>query len=346
MTISRSNRVNMADVARESGVSVTTVSLVLGDKPGIPGETRERVMTAARQLGYRVKSASMMNQANSVRTVVMLVKMGPGEVPQANQFYAPVMAGIETACRQRQIDLIFSALTVDENNSPLNLPITLQKGSLDGILLVGAHVDDEFCRILSQLYKPVVLVDGYSDHDRFDSVVSDNIGGVRQSLEYLTRAGHRHIGFVGGWEGGYPSFSERRQGYLEYMRQNGLTCRLVDAHSELKSAAEATVRLLEEMPMLTALVGCNDEIAVGAMHGITELGYRVGEDISVIGFDDISIAHNILPPLTTMQVDKLNMGRIAVQLLVNRSEIPDVGLMTMVLRPKLIERSSVRTLQS
>ena len=346
MSTSRQNRVNMADVARESGVSVTTVSLVLSDKPGLPAETRQRVLDAARQLGYRIKTPSLTAHVGSIHTAGLLVKMGPGEVPQANQFYSHVIAGIESACRQRFIDLLFAGLPVDGKNRPVDLPPLLQKGGPDGLLLVGAQVDEEFMRVLSQAGKPIVLVDGYSDGDRFDSVVSDNIGGIHQAMRHLVQMGHGQIGFIGGSADAYPSFLERRAGYLSFTEKHNLPSYTVDCYSDLKCATDATLGFLQKNPQITALVGCNDEIAVGAMHAITELGCRVGEDISVIGFDDIATAKSVLPPLTTLQVDKLNMGRMAVQLLINRSEIPEASLMTMVLRPKLMIRNSVKMLQA
>lgn len=340
MVQNRRTRVNMADVARESGVSLSTVSMVLSDKPGLPVETRQRVLNAVRALGYNPRRPT--GQTGILRTVGLIIKSQFNDIPRSDQFYSQVVAGIEAACRQRNLNLLYAAMSTDDFNRPLEIPSLIENGSADGVLLVGAQIDADLVKMIDQRNLPVVLVDAYSEIDKFDTVVSDNVGGARQATQYLIDNGHRKIGFVGGAEVTYPSFAERRSGYLKALHDNQIEdAFFADCHNRREETIDATQSLLLAHPEVTALVGVNDWIATTAMYAANELGRRVGDDLSIIGYDDILLAENVIPPLTTMRVDKVIMGQSAVQLLVNRVEQPESGRVTVVIHPDLVERNSV-----
>ena len=109
----------MADVARESGVSLSTVSMVLSYKPGLPSETRQRVLSVSHALCYHSRAVAISAVDCSLKTVYMFLEGSPGEVPRSNYFYSHVVTGIEAACHQRNIDLVFSTIPVDHDNIPL-----------------------------------------------------------------------------------------------------------------------------------------------------------------------------------------------------------------------------------
>jgi len=193
---------------------------------------------------------------------------------------------------------------------------------------------------------PVVLVDAYSESNAYDAVVSDNFQGAYRAVSYLIENGHRHIGLVGTTRRAYPSILERRRGYLEALRDHDIAetyfADCILRHDESHVAAK---QLLAQNPQITALFGANDRVTIAAMHAAFELGRRVPDDLSLVGFDDIDLAHLTSPALTTMQVDKINMGRIAVQALINRAHTPDIPPTTIALRPCLIERRSVKDIR-
>jgi LacI family transcriptional regulator len=274
----------------------------------------------------------------------LVVKSEPGVTPQANPFYSHVLAGIEEACRQKNVNLLYATLPVDENNHPVEVPRLLLEESTDGLLLVGTLVDGALAPVLEQKAVPIVLVDAYALPNRYDAVVSDNVGGACQAVSYLIQRGHRHIGLIGSGPDAYPSLRERRQGYIQALREHNIAdTYFADCTPKKETAFEAATLLLSQHPQVTAVFGCNDEIALAAMRAAQELGRRVPEDLSVIGFDDIDLALHVTPPLTTMHVDKVGMGRMAVQLLINRVEFPDAERVTFVLHPSLIERRSTAT---
>jgi LacI family transcriptional regulator len=337
----------MADVARESGVSLSTVSMVFSDKPGLPAETRQRVLKAARNLGYNPRRSPRVNPKGILQTVGLVIKSQFNEIPRSDQFYSQVVAGIEQACRQRHLNLMYATMNTDLDNYPLEIPNLIDNGNADGLLLAGIVVNEKLHKILRQTGRPVVLVDAYSDCCDYDSVISDNENGAFHATQYLIEKGHRKIGFIGGSDNGFPSFTERRRGYRRALLERQIQeCVFADCYSRREDAIDAARTLLLEHPDLTALVGANDFIAINAMTAANHLGRRIGEDLSIIGFDDILMSESVIPSLTTMLIDKSAMGRMSVQILLNREEEPESGRITVVLHPRLVERNSVKRIPS
>lgn len=341
MPNSRKNRVKLADIAQVSGVSLTAVSLALNNKPGISQETRVRITEIARSMGYRFKVPQTQMAVTPVKTLGLLVKSRPQDEPHANSFYASIIAGIDATCRQMGVTLMFANLPVDSENCPLEMPSLLDKREVDGYLLAGVQIDEVFAHWLERRACPVVLLDSYSQSWRFSSVLSENVGGAYQVTEYLIQKGHREIGFIGGHDRAFPSLVERRTGYRKAMARYGLQRQVfADCSPNRKEAGAAALSLLRQNPRLTALVGVNDDTAISAMHALIEAGYRVPQDISLVGFDDICLAESVVPTLTTLRVAKPSMGRLAVQLLLNQIFQPAGGRVTAMFRPVLIERNS------
>ena len=209
-------------------------------------------------------------------------------------------------------------------------------------MVVGVWVTDRLQHMLEGLGAPVVLVDGYAASDGYEAVVSDNRQGAHQAVSHLIAHGHRHIAMVIADSGHYPSISERRLGYLDALNEGGLAdIYITDCTRAPHTLEEEVGRLLRDHPQITAIFGGNDLTALAAAGAARALGRRLPEDLSLVGFDDISMAQQFWPPLTTMHVDTRGMGRMAVQLLLNRLEYPEAEMVTAVMRPRLIERQSV-----
>lgn len=335
-------KVTIHEIARRCGVSPSTVSLVLNGKPGASAATRDLILETARQLGYSEKGGGG-GYTGLPSTLGMLVKtdLVGGQLPPSNPFYSKVIAGVDLACQDLGINLLFSMLPVDANNRPLKLPPLLEGDMADGLLMVGAFLDETVSAVLRERHAPVVLVDGYSDTESYDMVVSDNFGAAYQAVEYLLGLGHRRIGFVGGAADCYPSLRERRNGYLRALKENGITetyladCNIVQSHGDEEAAA-----LLTQSPQLTALVGVNDDVALGCIRAARRVGMRVPEDLSVIGYDDTDLAGRASPPLTTMRVDTVAMGQGAVHLMMLRMRQPQAARITLSVHPTLVARES------
>lgn len=334
-------KVRISDIARRSGVSPATVSHALNNKAGVSEETRLRILRIAEELEYPIKASPSPVTSRRLATIGMLVKTD-AVPPQANPFYSKVIMGIEDVCRRNGISLLFASVPVDENNQPIEIPQMFYSEKMDGILMVGTYVDDTLASISGRRVPPVVLVDGYSRDDDYDSVVSDNFRAAYTAVEHLIQKGHRHIALVGSEMNSYPSLKERRNGYQLALNEHEITDTYYANFNVNKSRGyQETGSLIKEHPQITALFCVNDSIAAAAMRAIHDMGKRVPADVSIIGYDDTYIGANAQPAITTMRVDTITMGRAAVNLLSMRLENPESACMTLIINPKLIERETV-----
>ncbi len=335
-------KVTITHIALESGVSPATVSLVLRNRPGVSEGTRIRVLGVAEKIGYQVKPIVVGSRNGRLQTIGMIVKTEPNLPARANPFYSHVIIGVEDACRNSGIDLLLSTMPVDDKNRPLGVPQMLTRGIADALLMVGTFVDETVTSAVGRKTCPIILVDAYAKTDMFDAIVSDNFQAAWQAVDYLIRHGHRHIGLVGSEPDSYPSIKQRRGGYLRALREHDISeVYCADFNLMLESGYEATKELLKKNSAITAIFAVNDKVALAAMNAVMDCGKRVPDDISIIGYDDVDLAANAKPPLTTMHVDTVAMGRAAVQLIMNRLEHPDSARMTLTIHPTLVERDSV-----
>jgi LacI family transcriptional regulator len=336
-------KVTITDIAQRSGVSVATVSLVLNNRPGVAKDTRARVLEAAEALGYPLKPTQSAGKPENLTTVGMIVKSDSEFPPYANPFYSRIIAGIDEVCRRNGINLLFATMPVDANNHPLEVPQILNSDGVDGLLMVGTFVDKTLLSISGRRTPPIVLVDSYSETDSYDSVVSDNFQAAYSLVEYLIRKGHTQIGMVGGRPDSYPSIRQRRNGYQRSLKDHGIRdLFLADCNvNESSHGRDEAECLLRSNPQLTAVFGVNDDTAITVMSVAQSLGLQIPRDLSVVGYDDIYAAATCNPPLTTMRVDTVAMGRAAVHLLAMRLTNLDMARMTLTVHPTLVERQSV-----
>lgn len=337
-------KVTLADIARDSDVSTATVSLVLRDKPGVSAETRQRVLDSARTLGYIYTPSNQAVGRVLPNDFGVIIKSRPNDLPGSNSFYSSVLAGVESVCRRNQINLMYANLLVDSKNNPLETPRLMVNGEVDGLLLVGLHLGRSLVEQLQKIDAPVVLVDAYDDGSAFDAVVTDNFAGAYRATCHLVEQGHRHIGIVGSLPDAYPSVRERREGYLQALADAGLEPYFADCVLHPSVVEPFVTDLLTAHPEITALFGCNDDVAIASLRTAQKLGRRIPADLSVVGFDNIDLSLVVLPRLTTMRVDMLGMGRLAAHLLLNRIEHPEAGRVRTIICPSLVERDSVSTL--
>lgn len=331
----------LADVAAAVGLSPAAVSLALRGKVGVSESTRARVVEAARTLGYRPLSG-ISRQHQKPLTIGLVIKALNGDAPEANRFYAPVMAGIEESCRTHRMNLMLATMPVDEHYFPLEVPRIVTDRTCDGLVVVGAHLSQGTAEIL-EAAPPVVLVDAYAEDDSFDSVATDNVGGARCAVDHLVSKGHREIAILGTEPGAFPSILQRRRGYEQVIAEAGLTAHFIDTPYWPPEAAAGTgIAYLRANPEISAVFCANDAVAVALMQSARLAGMAIPGRISVVGFDDIDLAGFISPPLTTMAVDKVGMGRIAVTLLAHRLELGKECVTQTLVRPTLIQRESVR----
>jgi LacI family transcriptional regulator len=341
-------KVTLAAVAELAKVAIGTASEALNNKPGVSPETRQLVLDAARQLGYDQRLAIDTAEASeaAIKTIGV-IKHEQHDYPGIDPFYFPVLSGVERQCQDNGITMMYATSEVDLYNRTLRLPSKLVNTEMDGLVIVGSFLGEPFAREIRALKCPVVLIDGYAEGVRFDRVLSNNVDGAYDAANYLIRNGHRHIGLIGTSEESYPSIKERREGYFKALARNDIAEAYIE-YSPLNraSAHEATIKLLQKHPNITAMFVANDNAAFGVINAARSLGYEVPDNLSVVGFDDISFAQDMVPPLTTMRVDKIRMGQLAIQQLVYRVQHPNAPIMTIQIDTELVIRKSVHNLHS
>jgi DNA-binding LacI/PurR family transcriptional regulator len=320
------------DVAERAGVSKSLVSLALRGSPRVREEKRKAVLKAAEQLGYRPNA--MARSLVRRRTNVIGVMLSDLH----NLYFVEVVDGIE----EEALSADYQALI----NTGGRLPgreweaiETLLQLRTEGVILAGPVLPA--ARILAAASAvPVVLVARASRWSSVDSVTNDDRAGARLAVDHLVSLGHRDIAHVDGGLG--AGSAARRSGYLEAMRRHGLEDRAVVALGAFteEGGASGIERLLTARRTPTAVFVANDLAAVGALHALEQHGLRVPEDVSVVGYDNTSLAGLGHIDLTTIDQPRRQIGATAVRLLLERLDGGRRRARHVVVPPSLVVRST------
>jgi LacI family transcriptional regulator len=295
-------RVTINDVARRPRRSRQTVSRALNDKGEIDGVTKQRVLDAARELGYR-PSRFARGLVRPDTTTIGLV------VPDLlNPFFTEVAAAALQAARSRGWHVVVhdTAGSVDEERGTLAV-IASQVDAVVGYFTLPEAELDQHTRGM-----PVVLVGRESGARKFSSIVVDGRAGVRAAVDHLVRAGHRRIGMLD--QANRADHSDRHAWFREAMNAHGLEVDAVTgARQSVDGGAEALTALLDRHPDVTAVFTFNDIIAIGALRSARRRGLRVPGDLAVVGFDGLQLGTVVHPALTSVALDTKRIGALAVE---------------------------------
>ena len=333
MSNQKGETVRIAEVARAAGVSTTTVSRVLNAIPTVNEENRRRVLEAIRKLRYRPNPNAQRLAAGRNNTVGLVI---PGFVDMFHSFYvSELIKGIGTTAERLKLDLL---LHVTDGRSFLNL------STVEGVLFADIDGNEDQLDWVIDQGIPCVVMNHYIPELPVSCVAVDNRAAVKQIVKYLLQLGHRDIATITGHLR-TPVGLERLEGYLSAVKSNGLEAKphfIEHGDYSGPSAREPAKRLLTLRDRPTAIFAASDEMAVTTVETALELGLRVPEDLSVVGFDDSPIATFSKVPLTTVSQPLGKVGEVAVEILdrmiIGRSRRPVKKL----LGTKLIERQSCR----
>lgn len=330
----------LRDVAKLAGVSLGTASHALNNRASVLPETREKVLQAALTLGYKPKEGN--GKTHGLAVIGMLTKHDFGLPVDINPFFSYVQLGVESECRARDISLMYANIEVDASNHPLVWPRMITDGHVDGLIVVGAYIDELVEGLKRKLNKPIVLVDSYAPAYGFDSVLIDNTHGAKEAALHLLAQGHRHIAMLGSNLHSPPDILERRAAFNEIVHSHGgASVHVEESRLSREECYAAAMRLMKQSPEITAYFACNDDSAIGVMNAAIDLGLEVPRDVSIVGFDDIDLASEIKPALTTVHVPKIWLGKLGVQRLVERAQHPEQPQLTLTVSTHLVERETV-----
>ena len=337
-------KATIRDVAAAAGVSAATVSYVLNGKKKVSEQTRDVVLDVIRRMEYVPDlNARGLSIKDTKLIGVVVPQTEPGSTLMfRNNFYSEILGSIEFHARQNGYHVLISATDVTEDY--LNL---IRERNLDGVIIIGTY-QNEFLSQLNQLDVPVVLVDSYCKYDWFHEIRIDDQKSSYMAARYVLEAGHRKIALVSGILHEDGVMNKRFKGYQEALADFGIPYRpeyVFEGNVDYDSGVDIAGRIARGKVDVTAVVATADIFAIGLIKGFYEMGIRVPEDISIIGFDDLDISAYLTPGLTTIKQHISLKGERAVSLLVRNMADPNMAKVEEVLPVRLVERASVKRME-
>lgn len=310
--MTRPGRPTIRDVARAAGVSKGLVSFALNGRPGVADETRERILTAARALGWEPSHRARALSASRAFAVGLVIARPP-ELLGADPFFPAFIAGVERTLSDRGQALVLQV--VPESAEEAGYRKLAADGRVDGVFLLDLRVDDPRLALLEQLGLPAVTIARPMVPSRWPALLIDDRPGIAAAVAHLVELGHRRIGHVAGPDH-FLHGRVRRLAWERALADAGLPADLCVA-SDFSAAggAQATRELLDRAERPTAIVYGNDLMAIAGLAVARELGVDVPGQLSVTGFDDAELAGYVSPPLTTVRTDPFEWGRAAAHVL-------------------------------
>ncbi len=334
--------VTLKEIARQTGLSIMTVSRVVRGHPDVGDVNRRKVLAVVRQLGYipnpaARQLASGTSDAHDERIIGTVLSR---EVVTSHSYFAGILSGLADEARQQDCHLLLGYGLGDSTES-LDYPKLIRDVVTRWIILVG-KVPPGFVRQLRANGFSLVLVDMRPPIRDVDAVVCDDVAGAYEAVRHLVQLGHERIGLLRG-PARHPFFDALATGYRRALADAGIRLDptlLAESPATLSGGYEAAAALVKSSRPPTAIFS-NDDLAIGALRAIRERRLRVPEDVAVVGYDDIEYAAHTSPPLTTVGVPKEEMGRLAVRrALAQMEELDQHVYTTTVVTHTLVIRGS------
>ena len=334
-------RVSIKDIAEAAGVSHSTVSRALSDSPLITSETKAQIRRLAREMGYTPDARARSLVMGETRTVGIVV------TTIADPFMAPVVQGIESAAYENGYSVILASANSDPTREIAAVEM-LRGKRVDGVIVTASRVGALYQDHLGQIGVPVVLLNNHSEQSGryLYTVTVDNQHGAHLATQHLIELGHRRIAYIAG-PANHSSNTGRMEGYRQALTEADIPFApelIVLGDGKMDAGTQALPALMNLIERPTALFCYNDMTAIGVLHAARQLALDVPRDLSIVGFDDISFASFVNPPLTTIAQPQFEMGQQAMQMLLTRmSKSAQAPISDVVIKGKLIVRESTRT---
>jgi LacI family transcriptional regulator, galactose operon repressor len=339
--------VNLKDVAKESGVSIKTVSNVVNDFKYISRSTKEKVLQAIKKLGY-VPNKSARDLALGINGGIS-VKFHSGlnfacilrsEITKSyDSYFSNIFQGIEDEIKKQGHFLFFTESYEELEKNPVLMNGLLNSDNLDGIIsFIGPDKESIFKHL-----KRVAPIISIGKVDGIGSVTIDKEQGIKLALKHLVDLGHRKIAFIGGSKNNNGYYDARYTTFLsEVIRLNlisGASWQIGDDFG-YDEGYKSTKILLKNKELPTAIICISDITAIGVVHALYDEHIAIPDDMSIVGFDNVPESQVIYPPLTTIDVNKRAIGAAGVCSLLELIKNPKMEVSTKILPAKLVERKS------
>lgn len=319
MSVARRTTPTSTEVARRAGVSRTTVSFVLNDvrSMGISEETRQKVLDAARELGYKPNAAARSLAGGGTRTVAVVIPRS--DHLHVDAYLPRLLSAVNDRCHAHGYRVLLESLETQGGKTNGAFVDLVRSKRIDGLIVVNMRSTERLLvRNLCEQGFPIV-VPGNGLEPFFSRNVSvDDVLHARRVTQHLLDLGHRRIAHIGFAPEEFEAVALRRAGYQSTLAEAGIEPDpMLVAYADIsaRSGYEAMQRLLQRKAEFSALFAGNDTIAFGAMRALQEAELSIPRDIAVVGYDDIPLAAFANPPLTTLRIDPVIQGEEAVDML-------------------------------
>ncbi|MBP5378705.1 MAG: LacI family DNA-binding transcriptional regulator [Ruminococcus sp.] len=330
----------MIDIANRLGVSVVTISNALAGRDGVSEQMRKKITETAAEMGYKPSNTK------SGRKKAALPKLGKNVgiltserfVGNRGTFYWELTALISNKLSAMNVMTVYECITAENEKSAI-LPTMITERKVDGIIVIG-QVERKYIERISKIDLPLIFVDFYDNRFDVDSVNSDSYHGGYILTDYLVKMGHRKIGFFGTFNM-TSSINDRFLGYVKCLMENEIEYRrdwTLDDRDQ-RGILYEKIDFPEELP--TAFVCNSDETAFRVISALKSKGIRVPEDISVVGYDNYTVASICIPTITTVEVDLDKMASTSVDIIVKKLADPQYREGRRIITGKLIVKNSV-----
>ncbi|QLB14922.1 transcriptional repressor PurR [Mannheimia granulomatis] len=330
------------DVAKQAGVSTTTVSHVINKTRFVAEETTKAVWNAIKELNYSPSAVARSLKINTTKSIGMII------TTSESPFFAEIVLAVEEYCYRKGYSLFLCNTQNDPEKIQNHLDMLIKK-RVDGILVMCSEYTNNSFDIFENTNIPMVIMDWGMSDERSDLILDHGFDGGYLATQHLIENGHKEIAVITG-NLSKEIARTRFDGFKKALSDAGLVLRdewVLEGDFEPEGGYECMNNLLKSGQTLPTAVFCfNDVMALGAISAITESGLGVPQDISVIGYDNIHSSRFYAPPLTTVHQSKSRLGSAALELLLARIEDNEKAKEPKVLEffPELVKRSSVRDL--
>ncbi|MGE5626772.1 MAG: LacI family DNA-binding transcriptional regulator [Solirubrobacterales bacterium] len=328
---------SIKDVAKEAGVSIATVSRVLNDIDVVNEDTKAKVKDAIAKLGYRPNIVARSLKTQKTKTVGIIIP------DISNQFYPEIVRGAEDVANIYDYNIMLCNTDLDKEKEIEYLKILKEK-MCDGILYMSNSLEQDIIELLNELMLPTVLIENTDSTGRIPSVSIDNEKAAFDGVNYLISKGNKRIAYVGA-DKSYNSVSAARfAGYEKALKQNEI---LLDDNlisfsgKKAKNGFDGITKILEKTSF-DAVFCTEDEVAMGVINGLREMGIDVPKQVDVIGFDNIYSSSIFYPKLTTVAQPMYDMGSVGMRMLIKVINNSELEIKNYILDHEIIERSSCK----
>ncbi|WP_308638384.1 LacI family DNA-binding transcriptional regulator [Paenibacillus silvisoli] len=332
------------DLAKATGLSVTTVSRALNGYSDVNEDTRKKIKQAAEELNYRPSAAARSLVMKKSRTIGVIISDINREGVKDAVAYE-ILCGINDRSTMLDYDILLFSTSSKKQQKKSYSDLCKERG-VDGAIVFGLRVNDPYLEeIVRKADFPCVLIDIPVENKNAGHVTTDNVYGAKLAVHHLLELGHRKIAMINGHNEAAVSIS-RLQGYKLALEQAGIPydpALVFDGNFSEDGGCEAMYRILLNHPDVTAVFSASDLMVLGALRAMEKLNRRVPQTLSIVGYDDIPVASYCSPKLTTVRQDKYEMGYQSAQLVIDMIENRQVNR-KIVLQNELIVRESTKAI--